>query len=84
MIKIEIKDGMSTCSGDGTGIDLAIEGATLVAALYRHFRKGNPVIANFYEYIVTNEVKKGTLFDDNDKDSTTVFKGTVEEFFKRK
>ena len=83
MIKVEVKDGVCSFSGEGRGIGMVMECLVIAASLSQHLASQNPTLAGLYEYLLTKEVKDGTLFDEKNRATASeIFKGTLEEFLK--
>lgn len=83
MIKVEVKDGVCSFSGEGNGIGMVMECLVIAASLSQHLASENPTLASMYEYLLTKGVKDGTLFDAmSEAMGFEFFKGTPEEFLK--
>lgn len=83
MIKVEAKDGVCSFSGEGKGIDVVMECLVIAASLSQHLASKNPTLAGLYEYLLTKEVKDGTLFDGKNRATASeIIKGILEEFLK--
>ena len=83
MIKVEVKDGVCSFSGKGKGIEMVMDCLAIAASLSQHLASQNPTLAGLYEYLLTKEVKDGTLFDEKNRATASeIFKGTLEEFLK--
>ena len=81
MIKVEVKDGVCSFSGEGKGIDMVMERLVVASSLSQHLASQNPTLAGLYEYLLAKEVKDGTLFDEKNRATASeIFKGTLEEF----
>ena len=84
MIKVEVKGGESVFSGEGNGIELVTDCVTLVAVLSKHLASQSRLLSDLYEYLVTKNIKEGTMFDTEQAKSSKgeIFSGTIEEFLK--
>ena len=78
MIEIRVKNGESSFSGAGKGIELIEDCLTIVRTLSAHLATQSEDLANMYEHILTKEVKDGTFFDDEKEEN--IFEGKLSDF----
>ena len=78
MIEIKVDNGNSEFNGAGTGVELIKDCLSIVRTLSAHLATESEDLANMYEYILTKEIKDGTLFDDEKEES--IFEGKLSVF----
>ncbi len=78
MIEIRVKNGKSSFSGAGKGIELIEDCLTIVRTLSAHLATESEDLTEMYEYFLTKGIKDGTLF--NDKKEENIFEGKLSDF----
>ena len=83
MIEIRVKNGESSFSGAGKGIELIEDCLCIVRTLSKHLAAESEDLAGLYEYLLTKEIKAGTFFDDGAKEAVKdIFIGKLNSFLK--
>ena len=83
MIEIRVKNGESSFSGAGKGVELIEDCLTIVRTLSKHLATESEDLAGLYEYLLTKQIKAGTFFDDGAKEAVKdIFIGKLNSFLK--